>query len=415
MPDLDKLLDDPGISGHAREAVRPSDIDALIRRGATRRRRTQVRVVGSAVLAAAVIVVLGVVGLDRGTDDRPEPAPSPTPPRSLKLKELKPEQIVQYPDARLEALEVSDDDPDVRAAIWRLCGNKSCAKHRMAVAVSADGFDTTRYVAIKGGGWNADLDAIDEGSFYLKSNSGPMVIRPDGTEIEVEQTRPAGPLGDNEVLIPGTALAVSTEGRHRISSPALELAKWATGGITGVGTDGAYWSADGGATWDSRDLPRYTDITTYHPIRSEDPDTIAFLESGDGATLAPVIGFQVSHDGGTTWEHVAAPEPGGERAYFSWAVVRPDGSLIIQFEGWSDDRRRKPSKRPRGPYLSAGNDWSRLTPVSPGLPERHTSPVPARPPSVTNDGDDVSLYISQGARAYSSTDGGETWQETPAR
>ncbi|UPK76060.1 hypothetical protein MU582_05310 [Nocardioidaceae bacterium SCSIO 66511] len=423
MPDLDKVLDDPGISGHAREAARPSDIDALIRRGATRRRRTQVRVVGSAVLAAAVIVVLGVVGLDRGTDDRPEPAPSPTPPRSLKLKELKPEQIVEHADATLYSLAVSNDDPDVRASAWNLCSNKNCRQSRTVLAVTKDDFETTEYVEFEKYDAYAQITTLPNETFLVQPHNEPFILSADGELTPIQKTKRVGPVAEGEFVpkYSDAAIDVDAATQHPLDTPPNThgLVEQPDGRLVGIAyTNGnsavwhAVWSDDGGQTWGQHQLPTRAG-GMFMVADSAEPDTIAVVEGADGATLFPFVAVHVSRDDGATWQRLPALGGNGRipKAIVDWAFVRSDGALLTQVD-WNGDA--PPAYPPSGLVISAGPDWSKTRPADAGLPGARADGAHLFQ-TVPSGGRDVDLYTTASARAYASADGGETWQETPAR
>lgn len=422
MPDLDDLLDD-GIARYARDTARPSDVDTLLRRGAVRRRRAHVRLVTTAVLAVAVIIGAGVAGLGHDDSDSGGPAPAPvtrhTGSPEVPLGKLTPAQIVHADDAELQSLAVSDTDPSVRASVWSLCANKRCGKHRMALTVTENGFDTTEYVDIPGAGSYAELEPLDGGSFFVSAPRLRGVLSTDGHITPLRRTPDPAPLAPDETLIPN-GIAVAADGAaHRLSVPAdtYSVVPQAGGRIVGYKTTGpkttAIWSDDGGATWNEHPLPGHAGYL-FQTVESADPDTLAIVEGGDGATLFPFETLHVSRDGGATWTRIPAFTPNDARGYLAWAFVRPDGELLVELDVWSDDQGRDPSGRSRGPYLSDGLDWSRMTPSRPGVPDEDDN-MPPMLQSATYDGADVTLYISDGAEAYSSTDGGESWEPIAAR
>ncbi|UYM03938.1 sialidase family protein [Solicola gregarius] len=421
MPDLDDLLDE-SYAAYARESARPSDVDALIRRGAVRRRRSHVRVVGSAVLAAAVIVVLGVVGIDRGSDDRPEPAPSPTPPKSLKLDDLTPEQVVNDEEAQLYSFAVSEDDPDVRASVWHLCSNDRCRHERTVVAVTEDGFRTAEYEEFENYDAYAQIAALPNGSFSVQPHNESFLLSAEGELRPLERTERVGPVGDGEVVPRYGGIAIDAEAatEHPIDAPpdTHGLVEQPDGRLVGIAysegnsaTWRAVWSDDGGQTWGQHPLPRRAG-GIFMIADSAEPDTIAIVEGADGATVLPFVAVHVSRDDGATWQRLPALGGNGRipEATVDWAVVRSDGALLAQVD-WGGDA--PPTYRPSGPVISAGLDWSQMRPSNDGLPGDGTDAMHLLQ-SVTGD-DEATLYISEGSRMYVSTDGGSSWQETAGR
>lgn len=420
MRDLDDLLND-GIPRYARAAATHCDIDALIRRGVGRRRKARVRLVTTAVLAVAVIVGIGVVALGQDDpDSHPVPAPATGDHREPQPdpRELTPQQIVHAEGARLEALAVSEDDSDVRASIWSLCLNERCSRHRMALAVTRDEFATSEYLPLPNSAWYPVLEPLRDDAFYLDADEVRGVLTPDGRLTRTTRPTRAGPLTEDETLLQD-GVAVDQDGSaHRLSMPTDAYSPvQQTGGrivaTRGVGSDAeVVWSDDGGATWSGNPLSGRPSAL-YEVIESAEGNTIAVAEGTDGATLFPFVAVHVSRDGGATWDRVRTFRPDGELGYLAWAVVRPDGSLLTRLQAWSDDRRDDPSRRTRGPYRSAGLDWSAMHPFGTGLggdgrgDDRRLQQV--------TDGDEPALYLSDDAEAYVSGDGGRTWQPTAAR
>lgn len=183
------------------------------------------------------------------------------------------------------------------------------------------------------------------------------------------------------------------------------------------------WSNNGGSTW-SRHRLETTETSTFGLLPTGQPETMAAVEGADGATSFPLIALHRSPDEGVRWEFIRYS--GAPRAYTDWQVVRPDGSVLVSIQGWSDDRAGQPSARPRGPYESDGTDWAELSPVELDLPDSvHVESGESWQPllqDVTSDGGEgQTLYVSEPAadgrlsQVYVSTDGGRSWTTTAAR
>ena len=133
MSDLDQLR-------RLVERVTPPPYEAIT---AAARRRDRRSAVATAIVAATAVALVAagavvVRGLDLAgpeptrppttSDISPTPRPSETPtspestePRSL--DSMTPEEVVNAPDAELEAVAVAPGDPDVRISMWHaLCG-----------------------------------------------------------------------------------------------------------------------------------------------------------------------------------------------------------------------------------------------------------------------------------------------------
>lgn len=149
------------------------------------------------------------------------------------------------------------------------------------------------------------------------------------------------------------------------------------------------------------------------------PDVRAVSGGSDGATLFPFEAMARSTDGGATWTTYDVPKVDGARAYSSGEVVLTDGRVLALLDQWSDDRKGRPSDRPHGLYVSAGDDWSHyvpfpatflpaLTPAPRGWP-----PVQSLQASAEDGG--VIWMRSYDGLVYASTDGARTFREIRVR
>ena len=146
------------------------------------------------------------------------------------------------------------------------------------------------------------------------------------------------------------------------------------------------------------------------------------LQGADGATLFPFVAVHRGTRDGASWEGI--PQSRDPRAYAGPGVVLPDGRLLVDLVGWSDDRAGRPA-HPRGPYVSDGDDWTTFTRV---LPDAAGSPevsVPER--KALADDDDLTVigtavapghatvYVAEQGRSAVYAVDGRTLAWTPFR
>lgn len=422
MPDLDQLLSSD-IADIAADAVEGApDLTALRARGARRRRVRRTALAG--VAAAAVVAVIGIAQLPGAERSSPtDPAPNPLPDPIVNMAKVTPEQIVDHPRAKLTEAVVSPTDPDLRASVWQLCGGHRCG---YATALTADGFETR--IVIRGGqSW--ELTPLGSRGFLYNPSglgTGPHLLTPDGSASPIGvYDLPPGPLADGEVAvgIPGSGLRwIGWLGldpddggaAHRLSVPdgveeffqqadgRLEITKLADSGTA------FQWSDNGGASWETHPLPGRM-VGGYEFVPSAQPETLAVVEGG-GFDQSQTI--HVSRDGGKTWEQLIDDER--PRGYGAILAVLPDGRLLAQLPGWSDDRPTKPADRSHEFYV--GSDWSDLEPVEMGAP--FTADQAPRGPEVLAvhaDSEGVTIYAESGDDLFRTTDNGVTWDEVRAR
>jgi hypothetical protein len=426
------------LEAHVVGQVVPPDFDTLVANAARRRRRSfAVAGAGMAGVVGAAVIV-GRVGF--GADDGLTP-PANTNERQVSTHtnatspaDLTPEQIVHDPRSTLDAMAVSPSDPDVRAAIWQLCPYGQCGPALQALAVTDDGFDTTSYVSLPGHAY-AHLTSLRGDEFFLHAvDKITAIVDGSGAIRSVDVSGEAGPIGRSEVLIDGTwrptifyAINAHSGRAHRLSTPAdaRQVIEQPDGRLVAVGEQKQAWSvstsADGGETWsDGAFDPAVGALVS--PVQSADNDTMALVEGADGATLFPFIASWRSVDGGYTWQRY---EPviegaGDDQAAISGQAVRPDGSLLVFVDGWSDATIRQPSVHLYGTYASDGTDWTHFSPLEPTLPPGadtgHWLAAAVWLRATTYDDGVQRLYIqTNGNNVFRTDDGGLTWTQWSAR
>lgn len=455
MSELDELL--------ARERARRRGavpevpgFDGLRERGLRLRRRRRVAAAGGAALVVVGVLALGqLVGGPIGGDAQPvaptpsatraaTPSPTPTPtsvPRPSGTAvppapaPTTPDETVDHPAARLVELVVSPRDPDARVAVWSYC-QEGCKDPTYVLAVTGDGFATR--TALESPGKSIDeavpvVTPLTEDAFAVASADGAFaVLRTAGSSTPVRSDQAIGPLVVGEVLVPGPpdapgsymGLDPGTARAHPVTVPrdAHTVVAQPDGTLHGLtwteSGSSAVWSTDGGETWSEQRLAT-SGSAMLVALPSAKKGTLAVLEGADGATLFPLIRVH-RYDGGAWQSFDLGSDP---RAYGQIGGVLPDGRLVVEVEGWSDDRKGRPGKNPNGLYVSDRKDWSRLSPVPGGE-------APAVPNGVLPRGRNVSSAAAFGGTGASlvltavlgnegegelSTDGGRTWERVAAR
>ncbi|MBA2715879.1 MAG: exo-alpha-sialidase [Propionibacteriales bacterium] len=429
--------------------VMPPNFDELVATS-RRRRRTAAASAVVAVVAVVSVVAFGVQGVygdqptpvppagpTRSTTPTPVPTPgkdtSPSPDESRML--LTPTEIVNHPNSGIAAVAVSESSTDVKAVAWRYCGDRDCSSLRFAVTVTSDNFATSHDVALPDQFWPVVV-AVGAETFYAAAGADGRLIDADGTVTKVTLDEGASPLVTGEVFLGqppngnNVYLALDpTKGiAHPIPTPQraglTSLLQNADGTLVGTAFDysgrftrAVMWSTDGGATWNSRllDIGRSNLMDV---VPSTAAGVLAVVQGGSGATGFPFDKIHRSADGGATWQ--TFDESRGVMGYLGWLLVKPDGSLLVNIEAWSDARHGKPSARPAGLYASAGDDWSSLrfvdSPPDGSDPEAAVSGLALGDYSVTDSGDlRLWLYGYSSNSLLESGPGFDTWTEVPAR
>lgn len=155
------------------------------------------------------------------------------------------------------------------------------------------------------------------------------------------------------------------------------------------------------------------------PSLARDQHQLAVLGGGDGATLFPFEKAARSTDGGDSWTAFPVTHPDGVMSYVAGGVLLSDSRLATLVTHWSDDKVGRPSDRPRGLMVSAGDDWSRFTPLKARFTPALTSPEPPWSPIESIDamaGEQPVIWVTTSDnRLYVSVDDARTFQAIPAR
>ncbi|WP_164477840.1 beta propeller repeat protein [Nocardioides pantholopis] len=343
-------------------------------------------------------------------------------------QQLSADSVVDHPEAQLLELVVAPGSAAARATVWQVCLDDGCQRSQRSIAVTGDGFRTRWVTAVPRGAQPTLAALSRRAFYVGWSRRAQLVVHTDGRTVPVRDDGTRGPVTDRETLVPTPdgqprALDPRTARMHRVPTPrgTVSLAHQPDGTLLGVVPGGpartsrAVWSSDGGASW--RDEVLATEPgALLAPVPTARPGVLALVEGGDGATLFPFERLHRSQDGGASWESVDLP--GEPRAYLTGAAVLPDGRLLAGIEAWSDDRLHRPSARPLGLYLSAGPDWARLAPARVGAPfTARNEPGTYRQVAMDTTADGVAVYAQPGTadQLYVSRDGGRRWRELAAR
>ncbi len=425
--------------------VMPPSFDEV---AATGRRR---RLAATGWVAATVAIVVGIValGVPNGLGNATRPVapadtssstgPTPTttaPPRHR----LSATQVVNSPGSYLAAVAVSPASPNIKAVAWRYCVGHKCIHAQAAVTVTDDNFATSHDVALPGSHSWPTVVAVGDHSFYASTGGQPRLVNTDGTVRLVRVSQRVGPMAPGEVLIgpawvsgdylalnPGSAVAhpIPIPGRADQHLPLVQTSSDGTlvGGV-GFAVGGAYrsliWSIDGGATWRQHQLSGGAPDMVQPVPNTGAGHVLAAVRGGVGATFLPFDTVYRSSDGGTTWR-TFDEKHGRDLAYLSWALVSPDGSLLVNIEAWSDSKRGHPSSHPVGLYESNGGNWGDLRfihdmPSSAGSGRAVVSDLALGAYTAAPDGTlRLWMYDSSHGRLYESDLGIGTWAQVPAR
>lgn len=439
--------------------VLPPDFDDVLAVGG-RRRLAAVGWSAASVAAVVGVVALGIQGgygnqgapvapaNSQHTPSRTTSPPSPSTTTPPLHQPLSPTAVVNDKGSYLTGVAVSAASSDVKAAAWQHCidGRHNCERPQYALTVTDDNFATSHDVALTGQSWPT-VTAVAPDRFYASAGNGAWLVATDGSVTRVSFDRQPGPIAAGEVFVgaklspsppamqnrSNTYLAVdpATGVSHPLSTPrgTNSLVQNTGGTLVGVVIDNtggfhssAIWSTDGGATWAQQRLVSGTSELTPIPSTATS-GVMAFVRGGLTATVFPFNRVYRSTDGGATWATFDESQGhGGDQPYVGWSLVAPDGSLLVNIEAWSMNRRGHPGPHPVGLYESNGANWSDLHYV-PGLPSwtgsgphQLFSDAPLAGYAVTPSGElRVWIEDSSHGRLYESVGGTGTWQQVPTR
>ena len=327
--------------------------------------------------------------------------------------------IVDDADSRFLTLAVSADDPDNQAAIWQQCRSMDDCVEKYAVVVTTDGF-ATRAVADRVFSAEPLIRSVGP-AFHVQSGLGPgEFLKPDGSLVDVQ---PGPVTAPGAVIAIGSGLPLWTilDGEHLTAAPLPErapdladIAVLSDGSLVGIeyrDEPALARSTDLGATWTRTPLDMDSGARFY-AIDGGDGRAVV-IEGSDGSTLFPFVAVHRQEVAGgpfTTFTPDSDP-----RAYISGAAVLPDGRLLIGVESWSDERSVVDAVTRPGLYISAGDDWSTFEEMAMGAPWTELDIFRPSWLATTRTEDAVTIFLAGDHPAYSSSDGGQSWQRVPAR
>ncbi len=375
-------------------------------------------------------VVLLALGLLAGCGGEPAAAPTETPSSpstpsgSATAPGLPapptPEEIVADPAAMLGDIAISPSDDKLRATTWSWCQSReSCDDRRYAVAVTTDGFTTRQVLALPPLDWLAVVPAGEDRFLVLHSAKRAWLADGDGRLTPMPAPSAAAPLRAGEEVsafgLRYLAFDPVTGARHRLPLPAgLNDLVLTTGGqLRGTSFDGEtgrgtyHWSDDGGATWRHSELRYGPNPLPVLPASASD-QSHAVVESGDGATLLPLVALLHSADPAAGWRRTTdLTDP---MLFGTGFGVLPDGRMLVAAETGT---RNDPQRR-AGLYLTDA-DWTRLEQLRLGPPFAEAAfPGASAVVEIRADLISVTTTDAQGT-AWTTTDLGSTWNRLRVR
>lgn len=304
-----------------------------------------------------------------------------------------------------------------------LCRDRSCTDAQEAVAVTKDGFANTNYLRVR---YLSDLQWVSQDTFVAVQPSGDVtLVSPSAPVRLVTTSTVASPLRSGERLLfvygppPGQYQYLGVDGdaatAHPLSTPfpqgkSAQLVQQGTDTVWGTqDASRIITSTDGGATWHHATNSGRLQVD---PISSGAPTVLAGILAGDDDSRQ-ADNLVRSTDGGVTWQPVHPGDLAEDGA--SWAVVEPDGQLLIQISDFHGTRSPQAGSPQAGLFESDSTAWQAFhrVPVT-GLAGVESDDGQLLATAVDESGRQ-SLFLQTAKGLTLSTDGGRTWTTTPAR
>ncbi len=333
--------------------------------------------------------------------------------------------IVDGGTSRVDGIAVVPGHPERRIVEWHVCRDPHCYHRTYALAVSADGFRTRHVVEVGpsrvANGWYLAPAGPDH--FTIAPNGGRRrLVDLTGRLIPIRVTGGSGPLVGREVAVAmdkGAFLGVDPDtGRaHPLSVPAgaVEVEAAPSGQLRALTSDDPryYWSADGGASWHEIPLPA-ADAHLGAEFVPTPSDALHVLVVGGENTVFPWDRVLESTDGRTWTSYDGPTDP---TAYLDQSVVLPGGRLLMNVDGWSDQRGSRPSVNVPGLWIGADGAHVRPVPLAGPFAEQdvHRFVPTIIDAAVTRHSVTLYALTPDQKGVVSSTDGGTTWRPEAAR
>jgi hypothetical protein len=316
--------------------------------------------------------------------------------------------------------------PERRAATWYGCRDARCYHRTSAAVVTTDGFRdrTVVHLPPSRNYFGYAFQPAGPDHFVVTVNAEhPRLIDLHGHVQVIRVSGSPGPLARGEVAVGGKALRhwlgldPDTGSAHPLSTPrdTAEVQTQPSGQLRALTVDfGYFWSDDRGGSWHHVQLPPGDRQLMVGMIPTTDDSVQALQLGGDGATLFPWDTVLKSIDGAQWTSYDGPDDPKG---YGDPLAVLPDGRLLLDIEGWSDQRGSRPSVNPSGFW--GGTDWAHLQPVPLAWPFAGQDSHRFVPTilDVATTTSSVTLYAQTPDQSgvVSSSDGGNSWRPERAR
>jgi hypothetical protein len=330
-------------------------------------------------------------------------------------------RILADAHARLASYSVIPRAPQRRFATWFRCLNRACDKRSYAAAVTDDGFATRHLVDLPARHlFGYEARPAGPRHFVVTRNAfHPVVVDLAGRVTRVVVSGALAPVVHGEVAMshwgssktPWIAIDPRTGVAHPFPMPTGsfdQILQTTRGQLRVLSMTSYAWSDDGGATWHTMPLGDISgDLPMLVPTSRDDLHVV--LLGGDGATLFPWGRILESTDGRSWTSHEGPRKPW---VYVDSPLVGPDGTLIVDVDGWSDQRPGVRSPRPLGFY--AVTDWSVPKRVAHHGPFRRGNPAVVVDQVVTLHTAATYAATPDGSRLFVSNDAAH-WRPVRAR